>query len=227
MNRLTKAVMAIVGLSLALSLTANADPLGYTLDVTTHYQFGNPAGTLGPYPASPDSGFFTITNNGSTTFTGTIGEVAISNFGGDFSYSLGGLTISPGGSLIFSTSPESSNVGGFNGPFGSPQPGIEITINGLINGTEAVALSVNDADIHSGVARTGCDGVSSDSYVMQGGAPTGCDNGDAFETTQADGNFRFFEAPTTGAVPEPGSIMLLGTTLSMLGLAGRRRRRTL
>jgi len=227
MNHSAKAVVAVVGLSLALSLTVSADPLGYTLDVTTHYQFGNPAGTLGPYSASPDSGFFTITNNGSTTFTGTIGEVAASNFSGDFSYSLGGLTLSPGGSLIFSTSPESSNVGGFNGPFGSVQPGIEMTLNGLINGSEAVSLSVNDADIHSGVPRTSlCDGFGSDSFVLQGGAPTGCDNGDGFETTQADGHFRFFEAASS-SVPEPGSIMLLGTTLGALGLAGWRRRRTL
>jgi hypothetical protein len=52
-------------------------------------------------------------------------------------------------------------------------------------------LAVYDGQIHSGVVRVSpCDGaLITDAYVLQGGSPTGCDNGDSFETGQAPGNF--------------------------------------
>ena len=44
--------------------------------------------------------------------------------------------------------------------------------------TRDVDLLVPDAKIHSGVPRTSpCDNISSDSYVLQGGSPTGCESG--------------------------------------------------
>jgi hypothetical protein len=208
--------LVLLGLMLSLSGSLAFAQLGYTLDVTTFYQFGNPAGTLGPYGASPDTGFFTITNNGTTTFTGTIGEVAMSSGGADFSYTIPGLTLAPGQSDTFVTSPESSNVGGFNGPFGSPQPGIQITLNGLINGSEGVNLSVNDSNIHSGVPRTNPFGVTLDNYILQGGDPSGNDTGDGYETSQSPGHFRFFEA-SGAAVPEPSSLLLLGAVVGIIG----------
>jgi hypothetical protein len=212
------AVLAVTAaLALGSAGSARAE-LGYKIDVTTFYQFGNPAGTLGPWTASPDSGFFTITNNGSTTFTGTIGEVAVSQFAGDYSYSIGGLTLAPGASATFSTSPESSNIGGFNGPFGSPQPGITITLSGLLNGTEAFNHSVNDADIHSGVVNGS--GLT-DAYVLQGGNPTGGDNGDPIETTQAPGHFEF-SAPAS--IPEPSTFAIAGLS-ALLGLGYVRMKR--
>jgi hypothetical protein len=213
-----------LALLLAAAAPAKAGPIGYTLDVTTFYQFGAPSPLDYGYTGSPDSGYWTITNSGTSTFTGTIGQVAVSNSDGDFSYSVPFLTLAPGQSLTFGSSTEGSNVGGFNGPFESPQPGVEIVLNGLIDGVEAVNLSVFDKDIHSGVFRT-ADGHLSDSYVLQGGDPNGGDTGDAFETTQAPGHFEFFEAASS-AVPAPGALTMLGCGLVSLFGYSRRKRAT-
>jgi hypothetical protein len=66
--------------------------------------------------------------------------------------------------------------------------------------TRDVDLLVPDAKIHSGVPRTSpCDNISSDSYVLQGGSPTGCDNESSnsnFETTQSPGTYTFKAAAT-------------------------------
>jgi hypothetical protein len=209
--------LAAVALSLASAGISKAD---FTLDVTTHYQFGGPPGTtdgtLNTQFGNPDTGFFIITNNGASTFSGTIGDVAVAGIGTDFSFTSGSLVLAPGHSIAVGVNDESSNFGGFNGPTGTTQNGVEILLMGLINGVEAVNLSVFDKDIHSGVPRN-ANGNSSDSYVLQGGDPTGGDTGDAFETTQADGHFRFFEAPSLMA-PEPSSLTLCA--LGVLGLLG-------
>jgi len=63
---------------------------------------------------------------------------------------------------------------------------------------------VADADIHSGVVRTDPFGLSSDSFVLQGGDPWGFDPGDTYEMSQANGVYTFAQA-----VPEPGSAPLL------------------
>ena len=53
-------------------------------------------------------------------------------------------------------------------------------------------LGVYDSQIHSGVIQTSpCDKAETDAYVLQGGSPTGCDPGDAYETRQAQGAFEF------------------------------------
>jgi hypothetical protein len=53
-------------------------------------------------------------------------------------------------------------------------------------------LGVYDSQIHSGVIQTSpCDTAETDAYVLQGGSPTGCDPGDAYETSQAQGAFEF------------------------------------
>jgi MYXO-CTERM domain-containing protein len=212
---------------LGLAATARAGPaVGYTFDLTTNYNFGTPSPNLGGGAGSPDTGYFTITNNGASTFVGTSGDVAISNFGGNESFSVPGFTLAPGQSATIVVGNESSNVGGFNGPFGSPQPGVQMFLTGTVSvgsNMESVNLSVNDADVHSGVPRTNPFGVLVDSYVLQGGDPIGRDTGDGFETTQASGHFRFFEAAPT---PEPSTFVLAG--LGGLGLlAARRRRRAL
>ena len=55
---------------------------------------------------------------------------------------------------------------------------------------KSLQLAVYDSQIHSGVVRVSpCDGLLTDAYVLQGGSPTGCDNGDDFETGQAPGSF--------------------------------------
>src|SRR5579871_1351092 len=148
-------VLGLAAAGMALLVLPARAQLGYTFDITTHYQFGDVPGALTPFgSAGPDTGEFTIANDGTTTFTGTIGDVAVSNFAGDNSFTSAALTLNPGDSITVEVNSESSNSGGFNGPFNTvPQPGVMVKINGLINGTEAVNLSVNDADLHSGVPR--------------------------------------------------------------------------
>jgi hypothetical protein len=58
----------------------------------------------------------------------------------------------------------------------------------------SLKLAVYDSQIHSGMGLTAspCDGtLETDAYVLQGGSPTGCDNGDSFETSQTPGMFEF------------------------------------
>jgi hypothetical protein len=52
----------------------------------------------------------------------------------------------------------------------------------------SVNLKIYDSQIHTGNIRTNsCDQIPTDAYVLQGGAPTGCDSGDAFETANGNG----------------------------------------
>ncbi len=223
--KVTKQILATILTSALCTLagsTAKAAAFGYDLGVTTFYQFGAPPGVINGVSGSPDTGFFTIQNNGTTTFSGTIGDVAHAGNGTDFSFTSAALTLAPGQSATFGVNSESSNQGGYNGPTGTVQPGVTIDINGLINGAESVNLSVNDADIHSGVPRTNPFGLTLDSYVLQGGDSMGRDTGDAFETTQANGQFTFFEAGPTSGVPEVSSTLGL-LAIASTGLFGVRR----
>jgi hypothetical protein len=218
------AILGLAALPVAFPSAVNAGPVGYTLDVTTFYQFGSPPDlNFADFGAgSPDTGYWRITNNGGSTFTGSIGQVAVSNGNGDNSYSHV-VSLNPGASVVFAVDSESSNVGGFNGPSGSTQPGVQINLNGTISlgaNNESVMLSVNDSDIHSGVPRTNPFGVTLDNYVLQGGDPFGNDTGDGYETSQAPGHFQFFEAPSS--IPEPTSIALIATGL--IGFVGTRLR---
>jgi hypothetical protein len=72
----------------------------------------------------------------------------------------------------------------------SLQSGALLTIQG---NPGSLNLAVYDSQIHSGfVQPSPCDGsLVTDAYVLQGGSPTGCDNGDPYETTQAHGAFEF------------------------------------
>jgi len=74
----------------------------------------------------------------------------------------------------------------------TPQSGALLSIDGT--GTSSgVHLKIYDSQIHTGTVRTpagngscsallGSDDIPTDAYVLQGGAPTGCDPGDDFET---------------------------------------------
>jgi hypothetical protein len=203
--------------AMAIAGSANAG-IVYKFDVTTHYQFGCPGGAAG-FCGSPDTSFVTVTNNGPTALNGGIADVAMSQLSGDFSQNFS-LTLNPGDSFTFGTSPESSNVGGFNGPSGSPQPGIEIDIFGTV-GSTPILLSVNDSEIHSGVFQTNPFGVTLDNYVLQGGDPLGRDTGDGFEVGQADGHFEFLLS--SKSVPEPATWTMMIIGMFGLGAALRRR----
>src|SRR5260370_19809073 len=80
--------------------------------------------------------------------------------------------------------------------------GALLTINGTVSdgvNTMKISLSVSDKDIHSGNPQTvpvagnctAADQVATDAYVMQAGAPTGCDPGNAFEGGLSSGSFAF------------------------------------
>ena len=101
---------------------------GYEFDVKTFYQFGgcNSSGNTGPIEpicASPDSGFLTVTNNGSSSFTGTITLSGNSPLAGPPYCATNGQasdsftgTLAPGQSRTFGLAPDSSNCGGYNAP---------------------------------------------------------------------------------------------------------------
>jgi len=145
--------------------------------------------------------------------------VAVSQFAGDYSLSFNNVTLAPGQSFVFGTSYESSNVGGFNGPYGSLQPGIEVDIAGAFSDGYNAAWSVNDADIHSGVFSTNPFGVVVDSWVLQGGDPYGQDTGDDFEVSQAPGLYTFTH---TSGVPEPETWAMMAIGFAALGFTGYR-----
>jgi hypothetical protein len=72
-------------------------------------------------------------------------------------------------------------------------------------------LLVADADIHSGVHGFG---LTSDSFVLQGGDPWGFQTGDAFALRQVDG-FYIFAQP----VPEPGSALIMVAALTIAAVS--------
>ncbi len=204
-----------------------ASVVAYSIAVTTAYATADPfANRLDDAYTEPDTGYFQIANTGASTFTGVIGTIAVSAFAGDLSFSSGSVILSPGDAVSVAIPDDASDVGGFNGPPYFFRPGIEITLNGTIsNGplSQALALLVADADIHSGVPRTDSYGLTSDSFVLQGGDPWGFDTGDDFELSQADGVYVFAQAPLfSQPLAEPGSLVIL-TALLPLGAIRRHR----
>jgi hypothetical protein len=212
---------------LALTIGGAQAQTGYQIDVTTTYQTAPGPGIDFGTQGSPDTGYALITNNGASTFTGMITGSGTAVGGTDVFVTTGpGFVLAPGATVKLGFGPESSNQGGFNtdGP-GAPQFGIQLSINGdftLGADTENKLLQVFDKDIHSGVPRTNPFGAVTDAYVLQGGDPFGRDTGDAYETTQANGHFQFFEKGKS--TPEPTNLAMVLPMLAPLGLLIRRKR---
>jgi hypothetical protein len=75
----------------------------------------------------------------------------------------------------------------------TPTSGAMLAINGSV-GSTTVSRNIYDSQIHTGNVvsvgsncSTGDAAFKTDAYVLQGGSPTGCDPGDAFETSQGTG----------------------------------------
>ncbi|MGD0107456.1 MAG: PEP-CTERM sorting domain-containing protein [Rhodopila sp.] len=219
-----KRVLSAIAVCLALWPAASQSAaIPYSITVTTAYA------TADPFPdrlddafTEPHTGYLEIDNTGTTSFSGIVGTIAISAFAGDLSFTSDALALAPGAAVSIAMPDNSASVGGFNGAAYFQRPGVEITLNGTIAdglSNEAVSLLVADADIHSGVPRTDQYGLTSDSYVLQGGDPWGFDTGAAYGLSQTDGTYVF-----TSSVPEPASLTLLGIAAASLYAIDRRRR---
>jgi hypothetical protein len=189
------------------NIAFDAHTVGYHFDVTTSYQ----------YTVSEESGFLTITNNGTSTFTGSIGL-----YNGSTAIALqSNVTLNPGDSNTpLQAGEDSSDVGGFNLNGSNPSNGLQIIITGTVSqnaATEGVNLSVYDKDIHSGVFQTNPFGLVMDSYVLEGGDPYGRSTGHLYEVAQAPGHYSFVESAPPAAV---GYQFDLTTSYQFYGNAG-------
>jgi hypothetical protein len=95
---------------------------GYKFDIKTFYQTGG-CNTSNTICANPDTGFLTVTNNGTSSFTGTITLTGNSPIAGGQFCAPGGVAVgswttglAPGASVTLALSPDSSNCGGYNAP---------------------------------------------------------------------------------------------------------------
>ena len=211
-------VAALVAL---LPTQGRAAPVGYALSIATAYAVSDPFPNRIDFAfVEPDTGYLQIANTGESTFVGSVGTIAVSAFAGDLSFAASGIVLAPGDSISIAIPDDASDVGGFNGPAYFARPGVEIWLRGFVSlggDTEAVDLLVADADIHSGVVRVAPSGLQTDSFVLQGGDPWGFDPGDAFELSQARGNFVFAQA-----APEPGGLAIASLPLALLAVLRRR-----
>jgi len=82
------------------------------------------------------------------------------------------------------------------------QSGALLTIK---DSTGTTIAAIYDSQIHSGTVQTDvCDAaVVTDAYVLQGGSPTGCDNGDAYEVTDNNENVKH-QFPGKADISGPG-----------------------
>jgi hypothetical protein len=208
-------------LMLVAPIGGHAAAVGYAITITTAFAAADPfPNRLDQAFIQPDTGYFQVANTGDSTFSGVLDTIAVSAFAGDLSFTSGSIILLPGASVSVAIANDASHVGGFNGPAFFFRPGVQIGLNGTVSDgvlTQAVSLLVADADIHSGVTLIDPAGLTSDSFVLQGGDPWGFDVGDAYELTLARGVFVFAET-----VSEPGSAALLGAGLLLVTGISRR-----
>lgn len=175
--------LLFAGTATAASADSESVYVPYLFNGEAAYIFGNPSDLLPGSPgASPDTGYVRITNNGTSTFTGSIGFTAWSPCVGDRSryYS---VTLAPGDHVSVQVTSESSNDGGFNGTFcndmSTPQLGAQFTMTGTVtlgSASASVDLSIYDRDMN---------------YILQGASPYGQDLGDPVEVAQPTQYFTF------------------------------------
>lgn len=211
--KLKFAVGAFFALGFSAVSFANA---GYSLEFVTDYRYGS-GGRF-------DSGFATLVNTGTSSYTGKFGAYGVAATG-DIVDQLTSITLNPGDSveLLMITNSgyaESSNLGGFGKNVGGPDKGIMLYAQGVASdncGRTRVDYYAFDSNIHSGVPRVNPFGDTVDSYVLQGGDSMGRDTQDGFETTQADGHLSF--SAKASCVPAPGAAISM-----LIGFVGLRRR---
>lgn len=216
----------IQGLGVALlcsAATTMATP--FELSVEVGYGFGGTSSS-GAYTGNPDTGFVSVKNTGTSSFSGELSLLALFG-GGNRNDSSGNVTLNPGDSWLLLPGSESSNDGGFNknqpgqDPNLAPDDGVKFSIVGSAGGN-AINFSIFDKDIHSGTPATNPFGVTLDNYILQGGDPFGRDTGDTFEVGQAHAFFKV--AGGAVGVPDAGnSLALLGGGLGALICVRRRR----
>jgi hypothetical protein len=173
-------------------ITFDAHTVGYHFDLTSSYQYYN--GNSGD-----ETGFLTVTNNGASTFSGSIGL-----YDGSSPIATPTITtLNPGDSVTLQAGPDSSDVGGFNLNGNNPSNGLQVLMTGTVTQnsvSEGVNLSVYDKDINSGVFQTNPFGLILDSYVLEGGDPYGRSTGHVYEVAQPQGHYSFIESAPVGAV---------------------------
>ena len=211
--------LAKVAIAALIPFAVGGANAAYSLTGTANYTAGCGSGTMTVGDCgSPDTGWLSITNTGSTSFAGTatLFGVAPSQ---TINLSITG-TLAAGQSWVFNAGPESSNQGGYNHDDPNPNLGLLFSMNGTLDGS-AFANSIYDKDIHSGVFRVNPFGVNLDNYILQGGDPLGRDTTDGFEETQASGQFVW---ASNAPVPEPETYALMLAGLGVLGFVARRKR---
>ncbi len=197
---------------------AHCAPVGFSFTITTAYHAGDPfANRLDNAFVEPyGTGYFQVENTGTTTFIGQIGDLAMSADAGNLSYTSRVLTLGPHQAVSVAIPDNSADVGGFNGPAYFYRPGVEIGINGRVTdgvSAEPVDLTIADANIQSGIYRTDPYGLTSDSFVLQGGDPWGFANPTGWALTLADGVY-----VASGTVPEPGGLAVFSVGLCALSV---------
>jgi len=211
--------LAKLALAAMIPLAVGSANAAYSLTGMANYTGGCGSGTMTVGSCgSPDTGWLSITNTGSTSFTGTATLFGIAPAQA-INLSITG-TLAAGDSWVFNAGPESSNQGGYNHDDPNPNLGLLFSMNGTLD-SSAFANSIYDKDIHSGSFRVNPFGVNLDNYILQGGDPFGRDTGDGFEETQASGQFLW---ASTGPVPEPETYVLMLAGLGVLGFVARRKR---
>src|SRR5438552_1999118 len=110
--RASRLACAAVIAGLGMVLVSGAARSDSVLTITTQYGFSIPLGTLTPFGGpSPDTGWVTFTNNGTTTFLGTLSDIAVAGAGSS-NFSSGSISLAPGASYAWAINDESSNRGG-------------------------------------------------------------------------------------------------------------------